>query len=184
MQNKKEIRQQILKLRREMAKDEIISLSNKISDTVFCLSQYQEATHICFYMPINNEVDLVGLMTKSIDIGKNVYLPRVYGESMEFYRYSKDTELITGSFNILEPDCGEKLIPNNKTMVIMPGAVFSTNMDRIGYGGGFYDRYLSKYPQIFRLAVCYDFQILDEIPHEEFDIHPHMIISEARIIKN
>ena len=66
--------------------------------------------------------------------------------------------------------------------MIMPGVAFDRNNHRVGYGGGFYDRFLEKNPQIIRLAVAFDFQILEEVPIEPTDIFPQMIVTEREVI--
>ena len=68
-------------------------------------------------------------------------------------------------------------------LLVMPGLAFDVTLNRIGYGGGFYDRYLVKNgDRYYKTAICFDYQVLDDIPAEEFDIRPDMIITDKRII--
>jgi 5-formyltetrahydrofolate cyclo-ligase len=99
---------------------------------------------------------------------------------MEFYIYDEATALINGAYNILEPASDEILEPDSDTLIIMPGAVFSKDKKRIGYGGGYYDRYLAEHPECKTIAVAYNFQILDEIPYEEHDMCPDLIVNCTR----
>ena len=77
---------------------------------------------------------------------------------MDFFRYDEDTVLVTGSYDIMEPDSDEMLEPDENTLIIMPGAVFSESRDRIGYGGGYYDRYLEKYRSASQLRYAMIFR--------------------------
>lgn len=178
MHDKKSIRKQVLQIRKNMDRDEVNKLSKIICNNVSRLEKFVSADKICLYMPINNEVDTKYLMDICFSMGKEVYLPKVLGDNMEFYQYNLNTKLVEGAYNILEPDNKKILQPDNKTLVVMPGAVFSEDCNRIGYGGGYYDRYLEKYTDCYKVAICYKFQILDKIPSDEHDIKPDIIICE------
>ena len=143
---------------------------------------YRKAADICIYMPINNEVDVKYIADGAWKEGKGVWLPKTIDGSIEFYRYEKDGTLISGTFGIQEPVSADKLTPDGSTLVIMPGAVFSEKHDRIGYGGGYYDRFLAKNPECRTMAVCYEFQIVPELPSEPHDIRPEVIVSEERVM--
>lgn len=180
--SKKEIRRKILSERKAIDERTVEKCSGNVCKSVELLNSYACSENLCLYMPINNEVDVTPMIDGALKNGKKVWLPKVSGDEMEFYRYDRNTPLITGKYNIQEPDSEEMLIPDGKTLVIMPGAVFSEKKDRIGYGGGYYDKYLSRYPMCMTVAVCYDFQILDDIPAEDHDMRPQKIVSDKRII--
>jgi 5-formyltetrahydrofolate cyclo-ligase len=190
---KNELRKRILKKRSAMTPAEVSEQSRKICKNVICSKLYSDSKKLCLYMPIRNEVDVRLLIEPARADGRSVYLPRIvknvkkeqsadnhalmFEDYMEFYSYTEDTSLVSGAYNILEPDNDEILVPDNDTLIIMPGAVFSRDNKRIGYGGGYYDRYLSLHPECKTIAVAYDFQILDEIPYEEHDICPDVVVS-------
>ncbi len=178
MHDKKTIRKQILQIRKAMDKESVEELSKIICDKVSRLEQFILSNKICLYMPINNEVDTKYLIDVCFSMKKEVFLPKVLGDNMDFYQYKPDMKLTDGPYNILEPENDKVLIPDNKTLVVMPGAVFSEDCNRIGYGGGYYDRYLEKHPYCYKVAVCYKFQILDSIPFDKHDIKPDIIICE------
>lgn len=182
MNNKKEIRNRILKIRKSLSEKEVKKHSEIICCNVQALENYKKARDICLYMPINNEVDVTYLIESAWADRKQVWLPKVIGGKMDFYAYEKDMKLVKGAFNIPEPDSQQILTPDEATLVIMPGSVFSEVRDRIGYGGGYYDVFLEKYPMCQTIAVCYEFQILPEIPAERHDIKPDAIISQERIL--
>ncbi len=173
---KKELRKKILKQRAELTKQQVSAYSEAICNKILNNSVYRQAHNLCLYAPIRNEVDVTLLVNPSRESGKCVWLPRIIEGRMDFFLYSTDTVLTEGAYHIPEPVSEQRLIPDAATLVIMPGAVFSVTHDRIGYGGGYYDRYLSKYPVCKTLAVCYDFQVVPELPGEEHDIKPENII--------
>ena len=108
---------------------------------------------MCLYMPVRNEVDVSYLLKDALDSEKNVWLPKVRDNDMEFCHYDENTELVSGEYGILEPSSEYMLEPDEGTLIIMPGAVFSCKGDRIGYGGGYYDRYLERYPVLLQRNV-------------------------------
>ena len=112
--------------------------------------------------------------------GKAVYCPRVTGKEMDFYRISAVEELAAGFHGILEPPgAPERLFrPGKKALMVMPGVVFDRQHHRIGYGGGYYDRYLQGLQGIVTAALAFSFQVVEEIPAEPHDIRPQIILTE------
>ncbi len=179
--SKKEIRNTVLDIRKSFDTEYLNRLSTVICNRVLKQQAYISCKDLVLYMPINNEVNLDILMNQTTKDGKNIWLPRIINKNMEFYRYSEDIKLITGAYGILEPDTDEILNPGDDTLIIMPGAAFSEDMGRIGYGGGYYDTYLSKHPCCKTIAVCYNFQIMPMVPMDDHDKRPDMIISDDNI---
>ncbi len=183
MLTKKEIRQQILKQRNEMDFEEVQQLSAQICDKIKELSVYKDTENICLYMPVNNEVDVTLLAEDAWSDGKTLWLPKTADNMMGFYKFGNDTALTAGTYGVLEPVSEEKLEPGADTLVLMPGVAFSPDGGRVGYGGGYYDRYLNKWTMCKTVAVCYSFQILDELPMEDHDVRPDKIVCEKTWIK-
>ncbi len=183
MATKKEIRDIVLDIRKSFDSDYLKRLSTVICNRVIKQDLYINCKDIVLYMPINNEVDLDLLMKDAILTGKNIWLPRIVDKRMEFYKYDSNTKLIEGKYGILEPDSDHVLKPDEDTLIIMPGVAFSEDMGRIGYGGGYYDRYLSDNPCCKTIAVCYNFQIMPMVPMDDYDIRPDMIISDDKILQ-
>ena len=181
--DKKEFRKSVIKLRNSLDVNEAKYISRGISYDLSTLEEYEEAQNICVYMSINNEVFLDELIRIAWADAKNVYLPRVIDGEMSFYKFAMGTKLIKGAYDILEPDTEDILLPDENTLVVMPGAVFSEDKNRIGYGGGYYDRFLAKYPFVKTVACCYELQVYPEVPSEEYDIKPDIIVTEDRIIR-
>ena len=182
MATKKELRKEILARRREMDPQEVRELSQIICRRVRETDLYQGSASLCVYMPINNEVEADLLIAPAQADGKRVYIPKVTGDEMVFNAYDSEKMIEDGPFHIRESLSEEILTPDERTLIIMPGSVFDVQGHRIGYGGGYYDRYLSRWPVCRRLAVCFDLQIVEELPAEAHDIPPELIVSEKRII--
>ena len=181
--DKKELRKMILKQRRALSDSEVHDRSLLICDNIYRSRVYEKAKDVCLYMPINNEVDVALMLDQVLDDGKRAWLPKVIEDEMDFFAYDRDTPLTIGAYGITEPDTDEILEPDENTLIIMPGAVFSHDRDRIGYGGGYYDKYLDKHREVMTVAACYDLQIVDSIPAEMHDIKPQALVSEKRIIE-
>jgi len=99
---------------------------------------------------------------------------------MVFYKLTDFARLEPGYFGIPEPVSGE-IVNWSKALMIMPGVAFDRANHRVGYGGGFYDRYLEKHPQLERVAIAFSFQMLPEVPTEPTDICPQIIVTEEEI---
>ncbi len=181
MVSKKEIRDIILDIRKSFDTTYLNTLSEIICKRVIKQPTYEAAKNLVLYMPINNEVCLDILMTDGFSRGKSIWLPRVIDKQMDFFSYTEATKLLTGAYNIKEPDSDIILTPDENTLIIMPGAAFSEDMGRIGYGGGYYDKYLSKHTCCKTIAVGYNFQILPMVPMEEQDVKPDIIITDQSI---
>ncbi|MGN0436045.1 MAG: 5-formyltetrahydrofolate cyclo-ligase [Wujia sp.] len=182
MEDKKDLRKRILLQRNKLLETEIKTNSSVICEKLKNHPFFKESENICLYMPIRNEVDVMFLRDTIFWQEKKLWLPKIIDGSMDFYRYMIDTELRVGPYGIKEPDTDLVLNPQEDTLIVMPGAVFSRNCDRIGYGGGYYDKYLSRFPMCRTIAVAYSFQIVDEFEAEAHDIRPEIIITELEEI--
>lgn len=107
-------------------------------------------------------------------------VPKVVGKDMVFYRLTDFSQLEPGYYGIPEPARGE-IVQWEDAMMIMPGVAFDRDNHRVGYGGGFYDRFLEKHPRIERVAVAFSFQILPQVPVEPTDIFPQIIVTESDV---
>ena len=116
--------------------------------------------------------------------GKRTAVPKVLGDGrMEFYVIRAFRELRPGFKGILEPVDGMMVTPVEHVFMIMPGVAFAKEGGRIGYGKGFYDRYLALHPNLLRAAVSFESQIVPRIPAGPYDMRPDWLITEARTIR-
>lgn len=136
------------------------------------------------YADYNHEVITRYIIEQAWKDGKEVAVPKVFGKDMVFYRLTDFSQLESSYFGIPEPkEDGEK-VSWEEAMMVMPGVAFDVNCNRVGYGGGFYDRFLEKHPEVCRVAVGFSFQILPEVPTEPTDIRPQVIVTEANIYRD
>ncbi len=179
--NKKITRNTIKEMRLALSEEEVRTLSEECVTKVLQFPELLEARTVCVYMPIGNEIDTSAIIQYCLENGKRVAAPRIEGETMEFYYFKQPSELKQGAFDIWEPTGMEK-VTDEESLVIMPGVAFDLNCNRIGYGNGFYDRYLSGHPRMKKIALAYEFQIVGKIKQEIHDVRPEMIVTESRVI--
>ena len=168
--DKKTLRQKIREQKRAMTVEEIRTASQKLQEKFLATEFYRRAKTIYGYLPYNQEVRTVPILEKALADGKRVAVPKVYGDEMKFI-YLPDLTLVeTGYSGIPEPIADEPIGDDPTALVLMPGMAFDPQGHRIGYGGGFYDKFLAAEPDHPTLALCYDFQMLPHLETEEFDI--------------
>lgn len=191
--DKKELRKRLLQQRKELSREDCRKASKSICKRLTALDLYKEADMIFAYSSIKNEISCDYLIEKAIADGKKVALPRVINSEdndieMQFFYIDENAELESGFMGICEPeeDYSTLAVPSGKTLIVLPGIAFDRKFARIGYGKGFYDRYLSLYGENSQsVAVCYDFQLFDEIPSDEHDIPAGAIVTPTEVlIKN
>ena len=171
-----------VKLKRKAQIEIKEKLDASIYNKVISLDQYKTCDSIFIYLDYNYEVDTRNIIENAIKHNKKVYLPRIENKKMITVPIYDLNNLVKSNFNILEPIGNEEKIRDN-TLIIMPGVAFSEKGERIGYGGGFYDRFLNNKNNV-RIALAYECQIYKDLPTEEHDIKVPIIITEKRIIKN
>lgn len=171
-------------MRSRLSERQILEYEAQISEQVLQSTPYGENDHICIYQAFRNEVPCDRIMKQAFASGKHVYVPVTdpVAKTMEFYKITPRTEWNEGAYGILEPK-GAQCPLENRALILMPGLVYDRNRHRIGYGGGYYDRYLAAHPEHVTMALCYPFQITDEeLPYEPHDILPDYIVLPNRII--
>lgn len=183
MDTKKEIRAAVKKSRKEADQMLIRANSDHICAKFLNLPEYQEADCIFAYMDCKNEVETKKVIEQCWKDKKTVAVPKVFGEIMKYYAITSYDDLEEGYFGIREPKF-EKLpeIIREDGLMILPGVAFDEKRHRVGYGGGFYDRYLEQHPNMKKIAFAFEFQVFSEVPSETFDRQPEKIITEERII--
>lgn len=179
---KRLIRKQIFAARKQCSDAQVEEWSHQITDQVLKLSEFVKAKHILAYADYNHEVMTRYIIEEAWKAGKEVAVPKVVGKDMIFYRLTDFSQLEPGYFGIPEPVRGE-IVKWEDALMVMPGVAFDPENNRVGYGGGFYDRFLEKHPDITRLAVAFDFQILDLVPTEPTDICPQIIVTQSKVYR-
>ena len=168
--DKQALRKQIRQQKRAMTPEQIEAASARLGELFLQSAQYRQAKTIYGYLPYNQEVRTVPMLQQAIRDGKRVAVPKVYGDEMRFIYINDFSRVEKGYAGIPEPVDNEPVADDPTALVLMPGLAFDPQGHRIGYGGGFYDRFLAAEPQHPTLALCYSFQVLPKLETEEFDI--------------
>ena len=179
--SKEVIRKRIKAVRNDMDRDDRAQRSKLICRRLSALPEYVNAINICAYISKGNEVDTRLIVERAWADGKHVYVPKVYGQNMEFIEITDYGELTSGNFGILEP-VSDEFEEIEDGLMFMPGIAFDYSRNRIGFGGGYYDRYLARHAGLVTVALAYEFQIVDKIDSEPTDIRPHIIVTESEVI--
>ena len=168
--DKKELRRRIREQKRAMTEEEIAEASRRLAELFYETEQYRKAKTIYGYLPYNQEVRTVPMLERALADGKQVAVPKVYGEEMKFIRMTDLSRVEKGYAGIPEPVADGPEADDPQALVLMPGLAFDREGHRIGYGGGFYDRFLQQEPTHPTVALCYGFQMMDRVETEEFDV--------------
>lgn len=178
---KNELRKKMNKEREALSKSEVMEKSNEICKNLLKIEDFTGAECVLCYISIKNEVVTTPVINFCLEQGIRIAAPRVNGNEMDFYYISSCDELAPGAFGIPEPVGNDRCIPTEKDIIIMPGLAFDKNGNRIGYGGGYYDKYLSIHHNVKKIAVAYDFQVVEEVESEITDILPDYIVTDNGI---
>lgn len=179
MYTKEEVRKIVKGYRQALSNDDAALRSISILNKLFETEQYKQAECVYCYIDFRNEVKTMPLVRKALKDGKRVAAPRISDDDvMEFYYIHGHDELEEGSFGIMEPSMSCEQASETDALMIMPGMAFDKENHRIGFGGGYYDRYLERENTHFKIALAYQFQIFEQVPYEPHDICPDMVISD------
>jgi 5-formyltetrahydrofolate cyclo-ligase len=191
---KAEIRKRIKAQRNSVPELERSTLNDAIRQKMISLKEYIDCDRLFCFVSFGSEVNTHPILLQALQDGKQVYTPRVEEDGrMEFYRIESLERLQPSSFGVPEPLPEEEkryrynLEDDNpvRQLMILPGLAFDPEGNRIGYGAGFYDRYLSNYPDnhFCKIALCYDFQVIENIAAQDYDIKADAIITPTRQIQ-
>ena len=183
MAEKEKIRRRILKLRDGLSSEEREEKSKQIKKKLFALFEFRAAKTVFFYAAKGNEVETKGMIKESLSLGKNVGLPIVKRKEIFFSQTFNYGKLLPSTFGILEPEEKYPISLDEVNLIIVPGIAFDEMGNRIGFGRGFYDRFLKKIPDVFKIGLAFEIQIVEAIAKDLDDIPVNRIITEKRIIK-
>lgn len=174
--DKQALRKQIREQKKAMTEEMIVAKSLALGEKFLASQAYKDAKTIYGYLPYNQEVRTVAMLEQAIRDGKRVAVPKCYGDEMRFIYLDDLTQVEKGYCGIPEPVVDEPVADDPTALVLMPGLAFTKEGLRMGYGGGFYDKFLAAEPNHPTLALCYDFQMVEHIPTEEYDIPVDTVI--------
>ena len=183
---KRSLRSQLLAQRRALSQHSWCESSHAAQLNLLSLDEYVAAECIALYAPAHNETDTGLILLAALEAGKRVLYPAVCGHEMVFRHVERTDELREGAFGILEPcPTGDDHQADAADLIVVPGVAFDLTGHRLGYGKGFYDRFL-QHPDCTALLVglCHDFQLIaDGLPVDIHDIPMEIVVSDTRIIR-
>ena len=174
--NKQELRKTIRDQKRAMTEEMIVSKSEKLGELFTASELYKNAKSIYGYLPYNQEVRTVAMLEQALKDGKRVAVPKCYGDEMRFIWMDDLSKVEKGYANIPEPIADEPIADDETALVLMPGLAFDPKGNRMGYGGGFYDKFLARETNHPTLALCYDFQMMDHLEVEAHDLPVDVVL--------
>ncbi|MBW9147976.1 5-formyltetrahydrofolate cyclo-ligase [Clostridium sp. CM028] len=182
------LRKNMLHQRKSMKIQDVSNFSNKIIGTIMELPEFTNCKNIMLYLSFNKEVDTYPLAKWCLDNGKTVIAPYCIQSKREIIPFKINnltTDLSKSSIGVMEPkhDSLDKVNIEDIDLIIVPGVVFDKHCNRIGFGAGYYDRFLPKKTKLTpTIGIAYDYQIVDKVPTGEYDVPLGFIITEKRII--
>jgi len=177
---KASLRKLLLEKRDATSFDLMNILAKSIQKKLKKIETYRKAQKIGAYYPIGSEVHTQDIIQEALSEGKQVYLPKVIGKNIEFRKIESFSNLENGSFDIMEPK--EECPKDNKLdILLVPTVGISPKGVRLGYGHGFYDRFLAE-NKIETISLIFEKQIIKNIPRSDHDVTIDWIVSEDRII--
>lgn len=188
--HKQSIRNKYLAYRNNLSTKERLVKSMKIWERLKKEKEFLEADIVLVYMDYRSEVITTGLVEELLlsENGKRIFAPVVEGLDIAFYEIFSLNELRPGYQGIREPESDpekkftEDLARDNKCFLLMPGSVYDRELGRMGYGKGFYDRFLHKFPGVTKAGLAFGCQIAGQVPVEEHDVRADMVVTENEII--
>lgn len=177
-------------MREALSEDEMLNRGYIVMEKTVAHYDFRKAKNILAYMHTGSEVRTDGIIAYGLMLGKKVYVPRVREKEMAFHEIRDINECTPGFMGILEPPedapvfAFDKETEKEDTLMILPGLAFDKKGGRLGYGGGFYDRYLAEHPNCIKMGIAYDFQFIGEVVKDEHDIPVDILITDQRIMLN
>lgn len=181
---KTKLRNKAKQIRLDMGAEKKTAADIKICNRLTALWTFRQADSIFIYMSTPIEVDTLEIIKKAWSFGKTVAVPKCIDNTrdMEFFEITSFEELERGTFGVLEPDVNrcKKAVADSNTLCIVPALMIDEEGYRLGYGKGYYDRFLSKFPGRI-IGICYAGCIAEKLPHGKFDKKLNMFITEKKI---
>ena len=168
--DKKEIRAIVRTQKRAMTEQQIEAASERLGRLLRESQLYQNCKSFYGYLPYNQEVRTVPMLRQAQLDGKRVAVPKCYGDEMRFIWLDDLDAVAPGYCDIPEPIADEPAADDPHALVLMPGLAFDPEGHRIGYGGGFYDKFLEAEPEHPTVALCYAFQMFEHLDVDKHDI--------------
>lgn len=177
---KKQLRKKVFELGKSYTEKELAAKSEKIMNILERSDIFQKAKTIFIYHNLKGEVETTCFINKWFS-QKDFYLPVIVDDKIVFRKYISDDLLLQSEYGIQEPTGKDFTNNDNIDLIIVPGVAFDHQMNRMGRGKGYYDRFLSNLKSKTKIGICFDFQFFDQIPTNENDIKMDYIITEMEM---
>ncbi len=191
MMDKEAIRKAILDRRGRLREEEIEERSLSIGNRLFEIKEFKNATRVMFYLSFSTEVRTFGMIKKAIEGGKRVFAPYVLDDGIDFAEIKNlDDDLRSSRWGILEPRDELRMSSSREILeaIIVPGVAFDRGFRRLGYGRGYYDRFLSLFlkkrsecPAF--IGLCYELQLVEHLPENQQDVKMNKIVTESQVLE-
>lgn len=179
---KNQLKESILKKRSSLPKEGILERSRRIQKNLFGLSQYSNSKTVMFFVSFNSEVHTHDMIKEALK-NKTVVVPKVVQHEIEPSVIIDFDNLVPARFGIPEPIDIMKIAYKHIDLVLVPGIAFDREGHRIGYGFGFYDKFLAKVPKAVKIGLAFDFQVVDKIPKETHDVPVDFVVTEKEVVE-
>jgi len=186
MIRKENLRKKMKKKRNELSKEEKTKKDQSIYEQVIQDEGFINAESVFLFLSFGSEIDTKRIIQYALDERKTVYLPKVVSNHLEIFEIEDFDNLERSSYGIFEPNKNCKSLNSRKIdFILMPGLAFDATGARLGYGAGYYDRFIASLPlydKIVKVAIAYDFQMIKNVPTTRYDIPVDRIITNK--VKN
>jgi len=185
MERKRELRGAILKQRDALSADEIAARSAAAGERLLSLPEISAARLILFFVSFGSEIDTVPMISRSLAAGKRIAVPRVERRARKLMPYEVrdlQSDLEPGAYGILEPKPDRPPARLDEIdVVIVPAVAWDEEGFRVGYGAGYYDRFLPEVPQAVRIGLGFELQVRSDVPRGPNDLPVDILVTEAAV---
>lgn len=180
---KEEIRRQLLAERQSLDEQSYYALSSRVQDFLIHSACFEQAERLALYSPVRREVATDAIFTAALESGKQVYYPKVVGNDLEFHELADLGDLVPGTFSVPEPNGDQIIDAGLLDLIVVPGVAFDLTGQRLGYGRGYYDRFLAQAASraVF-VGLCFEFQLQNFLPAEIHDWKMMFLATETGFI--
>lgn len=181
--NKQELRKQFLEKRKAAPCEERLLWPRKIENHVIHLVTERRYETVFLYVAFRNEPETESIIRRLLLMGKTVAVPKcgANGE-MTMHKITSFSDLSPGAYGIFEPSNNAPVSPDAADLVLVPGCAFGRDMTRLGYGGGYYDRFLLKCTKACKVGVCFSISVTETLPVGEFDVKMDCVLTENGLV--
>ncbi|MBR1630521.1 MAG: 5-formyltetrahydrofolate cyclo-ligase [Paludibacteraceae bacterium] len=175
---KDNLRQQVSRQRKSLSHEQVLELSEQVMQKLETLPEFERAQSVMVYYPLRNEVSTLGLIERWYD-KKRILLPVINGSKLDIRPYEGQENMMVGSYGIMEPTTD--LYTGPIDLIVIPGVAFDRSLNRLGRGKGYYDRFLHHTTRPI-VGICYDFQLVEEVPSLSHDHRVTRIVTPTEIV--